>query len=202
MKQHHHFFRFEDEELRDERRFARRGGFGEGHHGRLGGFLHGRGGPHGGFGRGRMFESGDIKFVILKLLSEQPSYGYQLIKTMEQRLSGGYTPSPGAIYPTLTMLEEEGLIEMTQADGKKVYSLTQQGHEFLAANGPQVDALFERVADAGRAYEKFMSPALMKAFGNLRGAIVARVARGNLTEEQVRKIAEAIDLAANTIDEV
>ena len=149
-----------------------------------------------------MFDSGDIKFVILKLLSEQPSYGYQLIKTMEQRLSGGYTPSPGAIYPTLTMLEEEGLIEMTQAEGKKVYSPTQLGHEFLAANAPQVDALFERVADTGRAYERFMSPELMKAFGNLRGAIAARVARGNLTEEQVLKIAEAINAAANTIDEV
>src|SRR5450631_3772106 len=75
-----------------------------GFRGRHRGFERGWGG-----GRERMFDAGDIKLVILKLLSEQPSYGYQLIKTMEERLSGGYTPSAGVIYPTLTLLEEEGL---------------------------------------------------------------------------------------------
>ena len=64
-----------------------------------------------------MFDAGDMKLVILKLLSEQPSYGYQLIKTMEERLAGGYTPSAGVIYPTLTMLEEEGLA--ASADGEQ-----------------------------------------------------------------------------------
>src|ERR1700743_1231538 len=92
---------------RDTRGFGGRehGGFGHGFGGR------GRGGFGRGFGSGRerLFDAGDIKLVILKLLSEEPSYGYQLIKTMEQRLSGGYTPSAGVIYPTLTMLEEEGL---------------------------------------------------------------------------------------------
>ena len=85
-----------------------------------------------GEGRGRMFDAGDVKLVILKLLSEQPSYGYQLIKTMEQRLSGGYAPSPGVIYPTLTMLEEEGLATATSENNKKVYSVTPEGLEFLA----------------------------------------------------------------------
>ena len=62
-----------------------------------------------GEGRGRLFDSGDVKLVVLKLLSGQPSYGYQLIKTMEERLAGGYSPSAGVIYPNFTMLEEEGL---------------------------------------------------------------------------------------------
>src|SRR6202046_4643414 len=79
-----------------EARFER--GFG----GRRGENRHGR-------GRERLFEAGDLKLVILKLLSEQPSYGYQLIKTMEERLAGGYSPSAGVIYSTLTMLEEDGL---------------------------------------------------------------------------------------------
>jgi hypothetical protein len=94
------------------------GGFG----GRHGGFGHGFGREFGrGFGEGRerMFDAGEIRLVILRLLSAEPSYGYQLIKTMEARLGGGYTPSAGVVYPTLTMLEEEGLIAATLTDGKK-----------------------------------------------------------------------------------
>src|SRR5580698_1379604 len=104
-----------------------------GGHGRGG---HGFGGP-GGFGRGfgrefgqgreRMFDAGEIRLVILRLLSSEPSYGYQLIKTMEARLGGGYTPSAGVVYPTLTMLEEAGLIAATDTSGKKVYSVTEEG---------------------------------------------------------------------------
>ena len=87
----------------------------ERHHGRHGGPF--GGGPFGGgpfargFGAGRgerLFDSGELRLVILQLLSEKPSYGYELIKAIEERLSGGYAPSPGVIYPTLTLLEEEG----------------------------------------------------------------------------------------------
>ncbi len=116
-------------------------------------------GPRAGFGRGfghgreRLFDAGDIKLVILKLLSEQPSYGYQLIKTMEERLGGGYSPSAGVVYPTLTMLEEEGLATSASTDGKKVYSVTPEGKLIrtiplpeLAANlefgGPDLKTLF------------------------------------------------------------
>src|SRR5580700_6158785 len=125
------------------------GGFGHGFRG------HGRGGPERGFGgrgrggfdrgfgegRGRLFDAGDVKLVILKLLSEEPAYGYQLIKTMEQRLSGGYTPSAGVIYPTLTMLEEEGLAISSAENNKKVYSLTSEGLAYLEANQTQVGEL-------------------------------------------------------------
>ena len=91
----------------------------------------------GGGGRERFFDAGDIKLVILKLLSEQPSYGYQLIKTMEERLAGGYTPSAGVIYPTLTMLEEEGLATASAENNRKVYSVTPEGLEYLQAHKRQ-----------------------------------------------------------------
>ena len=105
-----------------------------------------------GFGRGRerMFEAGDIKLVILKLLSEEPSYGYQLIKTMEQRLGGGYTPSAGVIYPTLTLLEEEGLAAASEQSSKKVYSVTAEGTAFLETNKERVSELFARLEETGR----------------------------------------------------
>jgi DNA-binding PadR family transcriptional regulator len=176
-----------------EHRFAERG-FGRGRHG----------GPERGFGhtRERLFDAGDIKLVILKLLAEQPSYGYQLIKTMEQRLAGGYTPSAGVIYPTLTLLEEEGLATATSENNKKVYAVTPEGLAFLEANKPRVDQLFDRLEEAGRGFERGRSPELMKAFGNLRGAVMARMARGNAKPEQIQKIAEAINAAAKTIDEL
>lgn len=147
-----------------------------------------------------MFEAGDIKLVVLKLLSEQPSYGYQLIKAMEQRLAGGYTPSAGAIYPTLTMLEEEGLTAVTTENNKRIYSVTPEGLEYLNANQRQIEALWERVEEAGRGFERGRSPEIMKAFMNLRGAVAARVSRSSLTPEQIRKITDAIDAAARTID--
>lgn len=155
-----------------------------------------------GSGRERMFDAGDIKLVILKLLSEQPSYGYQLIKTMEERLAGGYTPSAGVIYPTLTMLEEEGLATSTVENNKKVYSVTPDGLEFLEANKRRVDALFERLEEAGKGFERGRSPEIMKAFHNLRGAVVSKVTRGTATAEQISKIAEAINAAAKSIDEL
>ncbi len=175
--------------------FAGRGGFG----GRGGGEF----GP--GFGRGgreRMFEAGDIKLVILKLLSEEPSYGYQLIKTMEQRLGGGYTPSAGVIYPTLTLLEEEGLAAASEESGKKVYSVTAEGTAFLETNQQRVSELFARLEETGRGFERGRSPEIMKAFGNLRGAVITRVSRGNVTPEQIQQITAAIDAAAKAIDEL
>jgi DNA-binding PadR family transcriptional regulator len=168
----------------------------------------GFGGPQGGFGRGfgrgreRLFDAGDIKLVILKLLSEQPSYGYQLMKTMEERLGGGYTPSAGVVYPTLTLLEEEGLAAAAPTDGKKVYSVTPEGLEFLKANAARVDQLFERLEETGRGFRRGRSPELMKAFMDLRGAVMSKVWRRNATPEQIKKIAEAIHAAAETIDKL
>jgi DNA-binding PadR family transcriptional regulator len=181
-----------------------RGRWAEGGEGRSG-FGGGRGGFERGFGRGRerLFDAGDVKLVIVKLLSEEPSYGYQLMKRMEERLAGGYTPSAGVVYPTLTMLEEEGLATASITEGgKKVYSLTDAGKEFLEANKQRIEELFARLDEAGNRFERGRSPEIMRAFMNLRGAVVARVARGNATAEQLRKIVEAIDAAAKTVDEL
>lgn len=174
------------------------GGFGPGRHGGFGrGF-----GREFGQGRERLFDAGEIRLVILRLLSGQPSYGYQLIKTMEERLGGGYTPSAGVVYPTLTLLEEEGLITAAQTDGKKVYSVTEEGLKYLEANKERVGQLFERLEETGRGFRRGRSPELMKAFMDLRGAVMSKVWRGKATPEQIKKVAEAIHAAAKTIDEL
>ena len=206
-----HIFRMNEHGAEFERCFAGGAGpgFGGGRRERAehgfggrGGGGWGRGGAGFGGGRERLFEAGDVKLVILKLLSEQPSYGYQLIKTMEQRLSGGYTPSAGVIYPTLTMLEEEGLASASSENNKKVYSVTPEGMEYLQAHNGRLEELFARLDEKGRGFERGRSPEIMKAFMRLRGAVQARVFRENVTREQIGKIAEAIHAAAKAIDEV
>lgn len=176
---------------------------GFGPHG-MGGSRRGMDGFGPGFGeaRGRMFDAGDIRLVVLRLLADRPSYGYQLIKTMEQTMAGGYTPSAGVIYPTLTQLEEEGLTASTLENNKKVYSLTPAGTEYLEANKLQIGELFERLERTGRSFERGRSPEMMKAFLNLRGAVMARVSRENVKPELTEKIIEAINAAARAIDEL
>ena len=178
------------------RGFSGRGerGFGPGGHG-------GRGFGFGGGRSGRLFDGGDLKLVILKLIADKPSYGYELIKAMEERLAGGYAPSPGVVYPTLTLLEEEGLATVATSDaGKKVYTVTDAGRAELTAKERRLAEIFERVEHAGRGFRRGRSPEIMRAFMNLRNAVQARVAREGLTGEQIAKMAEAIDAAAQAID--
>jgi DNA-binding PadR family transcriptional regulator len=163
------------------------------------------GGHHGGFGGGRerFFEGGDLRLVILQLIAEKPSYGYEIIRAIEERLSGGYAPSPGVIYPTLTLLEEEGLAEVTSTEGnKKLYAATEEGRSNLKTNQALLQAIFGRMQEARKMFGRGRSPQIMRAMMNLQLAFKMRAERGDLTPEQVSKIAEAIDVAARTIDEV
>lgn len=92
----------------------------------------GHGGPFGrGEGGGRFFGRGDMKFALLELLRERPMYGYEMIKALEEKSGGFYTPSPGSIYPTLQMLEERGFVTSEERDGKKVYQITEVGRALL-----------------------------------------------------------------------
>jgi len=187
----------------------------ERHHGRHGGremfegFMgrHGRG--FGGFGPGfgenareRLFDSGELRLVILQLLAEKPSYGYEIIKAIEERLSGGYAPSPGVVYPTLTLLEEEGYAVSSAEGSKKLYTVTEQGAEYLKTNQATVKAIFGRIEQAGKIFGRGRSPQIMRALMNLKFALKIRASQGNLSPEQTRKITEAIDAAAKVISEV
>lgn len=80
---------------------------------------------------GRPFRRGDFKYILLKHLKDKPSYGYEIIRALEERFHSFYVPSPGSVYPTLQMLEEMGYISSTEQEGKKVYSITDEGLKFL-----------------------------------------------------------------------
>ena len=187
---------------REERHHGRHGGWG-GWEGFRGGRGFGGFGPGFGSDRERLFDSGELRLVILALVAEKPSYGYEIIKAIEERLSGGYAPSPGVVYPTLTLLEEEGYATVSTAEGsKKLYTVTELGAEYLKTNQATVKAIFGRMEQAGKAFGRGRSPQLMRAVANLMFALKMRASQGNLSPEQTRKIAEAIDAAARVIDEV
>jgi DNA-binding PadR family transcriptional regulator len=89
-----------------------------------------------------------MKYVILKLLRDKPRHGYEIMKELEDRMHGCYSPSPGTVYPTLQWLEDEGLVAARDVEGKKVYELTDAGRAFLDEHKDTVEDIFDRVAEA------------------------------------------------------
>jgi DNA-binding PadR family transcriptional regulator len=157
-------------------------------------------GPRGGGGRRRQwFESGDMKYVILKLLRDKPRHGYEVMKELEERLHGCYSPSPGTVYPTLQWLEDEGLVESKEVDGKKVYAVTDAGRAFLDEHKDTVEDIFDRVRDA-------VDQALGGGMAELNqavGRLVRRVYRTHWrarSDESRRKITEVLRKAAEEVE--
>lgn len=173
-----------------------RGPFGfHGHRGHRGG--HDEHGP--GRGRRRFFDHGDLRFVLLKLIGDQPSHGYELIRAVEDAVGGAYSPSPGVVYPTLTQLEELGHLSATQDGGKKLYDITPEGRAFLEANARHVDGLVTRMGEAA-ARSTLSAPGLVRAQENLKTALRLKLTSGGLSEAQVTAIAAILDQAAVAVE--
>jgi DNA-binding PadR family transcriptional regulator len=161
--------------------------------------------PHRGGGRGglgRFFAHGDLRLVILHLIAEKPRHGYEIIKAIEERVGGAYSPSPGVIYPTLTLLEELGYVSVGSASegGRKLHEITAQGRDFMAANQATLDRLLARMDEAGRAHGDGPAPQVIRAMENLKLALRMRMARGPLTAEQADAVAAALDAAATGVE--
>ena len=176
--------------------------FGRGEGGEHGGRGWGRhhGGPFGGRGGGRPFDHGELRLVVLALLAEKPRHGYEIIKAIEDRFGGSYSPSPGVVYPTLTMLEELGHATVEEAEGKKRYTITEQGTAYLAANQAATDRAMGRMQDAGDRPGMGQMLQLMRAMSNFKMAIKMRQRSGPISEEQMKAIIAAIDGAAVSIE--
>ena len=187
-------------------RMGMRGGPGGGRH-----FGGGRGAGHGsgrgeGEGRGgprgrRMFDGGELRLVLLKLIADEPRHGYDLIRSIEELTGGGYAPSPGVVYPTLTLLDEMELIEARQAEGaKKLFAITDAGTALLAENGELVEALFARLAEVGAERARTESSAVRRAMGNLREVLVHKLRHEEVEQETLHQIVALIDDAAQKIE--
>lgn len=174
-------------------------GFG-GHRG--GGFFGGwddmRGGGRRG-GGGRMFGHGDLKLLLLALIEQQPRHGYEMIRIIEEMFHGHYSPSPGAIYPTLTMLEELGYAQVEETTGnRKLYAITDEGCAFLDENRAEVEAVTSRTEQSARMAAKMSAPmTVRKAMHTLKYALLMRGTRWDKAEAQ--RVATILENAARDI---
>lgn len=179
--------------------------------------FHGRRGRHGGFGHqgesfgdwsdlqgggrrggGRMLGHGDLKLLLLALIEQQPRHGYELIRTIEEMFLGQYSPSPGAIYPTLTMLEELGYASVAnEQGGRKLYAITDEGRAYLDTNRTAVEAIIERTRESARMLAKLSVPmTVRKAMHALKHAVLMR---GADWKNEAQRVAAILERAAADI---
>jgi DNA-binding PadR family transcriptional regulator len=188
MHRHHHFHGGRDEHRGRGPWGGRMGERHMGHHRSRGGRV------------GRFLEHGDLRFVVLAMIAEQPRHGYELIKELEDRTGGAYRPSPGVIYPTLALLEDEGFIRpVTGEAGRKLYEATDDGREALKANQAGVDAVFGRMAEAAEGADT-TRPRIGRAMTNLGMALGQRLSRRPITPEEIDRIVAMIDDMAVAIE--
>jgi DNA-binding PadR family transcriptional regulator len=149
-----------------------------------------------------LFDYGELRLVVLAMIAEAPRHGYELMRAIEERLGGSYSPSPGVIYPTLSWLEDMGYAQVeTETAGRKRYRITPEGEAFLKANRAALDDLFSRIGSAGQGgrYEGVPSP-VIRGMENLKLALRLRLKRGPLDQPAAEAIAAALDAAAQSVE--
>jgi len=159
----------------------------------------------GGFGppSERFFGRGDLKYVILDLLQDQPRHGYDVIRALEERFRGFYSPSPGSVYPTLQLLADQGYLTSTERDGKRVYAITDEGRRFLAEQADVVEGLRARMG-AGRGFRGNPETGeLLQEVRQLGQVLFRQGARGALHDpEKVRRLREVVARARREIETI
>lgn len=147
-----------------------------------------------------MFGPGDLRLVLLALIEQEPRHGYDLIKAIETLFGGGYAPSPGVVYPNLSLLSDEGLIAGVEAGGKQVFTLTPAGKTWLDENRTAVDGVMQRMALAAKLVSGEQTPEVVReAFHTLRHAV--QMKPGGWTELETAKVVEALMKAVRDISE-
>jgi DNA-binding PadR family transcriptional regulator len=164
------------------------------------------GGHRPGFGHGprrrQMFERGDLKYVILDMLKDEPAHGYEIIRQLEERSRGFYSPSPGSVYPALQLFEDMGHVTSIQRDGKKVYAITDEGRKFLEENRRFVDAIWGRVGggwDPQAAAEMHEIRHDLMSLGKLFGQ---KMHEGKVDHEKMVRVREVISTASRQIEDI
>jgi DNA-binding PadR family transcriptional regulator len=168
----------------------------------MSGFFGAEGRPRGRWRGGRMFEQGDLRYVVLRLLEEKPRHGYEIIKALEERFGGTYAPSPGVVYPTLQLLEDLGYARIVPGDeGKKTYEITDAGRQYLAENRDTVDSIFERISKlVGHFLDEPMAE-VHAAFRTIGKATYSRATDAVHDSAALKRIVEILERAAKEIEE-
>lgn len=161
------------------------------------------GGPGGRGGRGeraeRVFGRGDLPLIVLALIEISPRHGYEIIKAIEERCGGAYAPSPGAVYPTLTLLEEQDHVTSSEsASGKKLYTITELGRAYLDENRAQVDGILARLDMFARVQAKNALPERVRqAMHTLKHALLLN--KTSWSEAEAERVSAVLEQAANAI---
>lgn len=179
-----------------------RGGFGRGGGGRFvdgpldGGGRGGRGG-----GRRRLFTNDALQRILLRLIADAPRHGYDLIREIENLSGEVYAPSPGVVYPTLTLLADMGLIAEQPGDGsRKLFAITDAGTAYLAEHQAAVTEAMDRLASLAKKAERTDSAPVRRALHNLRIAIQQRLEKEGADSQTMFDVASMIDEAATKIE--
>jgi DNA-binding PadR family transcriptional regulator len=160
----------------------------------------GRGGG-GGRGRRRVLDSTELRLVLLKLIADQSRHGYDLIRAVEEMTHGEYAPSPGVVYPSLTMLQDMGLIDEVKTEGsRKAFEITADGKDHLAEKEEEIEALLERLKDLGSDQRKAGGAPIKRSIANLLSALWHRATREDADEGTLHKIAAILDEAAQKVE--
>ena len=160
---------------------------------------HGRGG--GGGGRRRMFDGSELRLVLLKMIADEPRHGYELIKAVEELTGGAYAPSPGMVYPALTMLAEmEHVTEQASETSRKRFAATDAGRAHLAENAELVEALIARLTAAGEHRARTDRAPIRRAMRNLRDVVMHRLEAGDLSDDAVHQVTALIDEVVQKIE--
>jgi DNA-binding PadR family transcriptional regulator len=149
----------------------------------------------------RMFEGGELRLVLLKLIADEPRHGYDLIRAIEELTGGEYAPSPGIVYPTLTLLQDMGLIEEAAGEGaRKPFQVTPEGRAYLDERADEVEALIERLSELRPREQHWPGSPVWRAMRNLGMAIRNRLGHGDVSEETVHELAALIDEFAQRVE--
>ena len=185
------------------------GGDGRGRGGRHGNPHHdgergerGRHGEGGGRRRRRLFDAAELQLLLLSLAGEEPAHGYELIRGIEGRSNGGYSPSPGVVYPALTFMEEAGLLEAVQDGARKSYRATDDGRAQIARESDVIAALQARLTSMAALRERTDAAPIRRAMQNLKVAIFNHLSQEQVDREAVLSVAELIDEAARKIERI
>ncbi|TCC13371.1 PadR family transcriptional regulator [Kosakonia quasisacchari] len=158
---------------------------------------------HGSGRRQRFFGHGELRLVILHLLSQNASHGYELIKAIEALTQGNYTPSPGVIYPTLDFLQEQQFITVgDEENGRRMIAITPQGTQWLAENQPSLAQIEERIKARNVGYQLRKNPQMKRALENFKAVLDLRVNQGGVSATQLKQIIGIIDRAALEISQL
>lgn len=152
-------------------------------------------------GFGPRFERGDIKFVILDLVKEKPRHGYEIIQELEERFHGFYSPSPGTVYPTLQLLEDEDRILSSQKNGKKVYTITQEGLTYLEEHKEEFEEMQKRVHFPWGEHENLFFE-LRNEIGQTARLVFSNAASGNLDSKKMKRIHDAFEVLRKEIEKI